>query len=84
MATTKKPHWFSEIWIIPVGLLLAAAYSAYRGLRSAHSGSTIPGPNGGIIESTQNVHFYETAGGLFFFGFLLAAIGTFYFMWREK
>lgn len=64
------------LWIIPVGFLLAALYSAYRGYRSSKSNSTTQTP-GGTIDNTGNVSYLKTGGGLFSLIFLAAALVSF-------
>jgi hypothetical protein len=72
------------LWIIPVGLFLAAAYSAYRGYLSSKSNSVQQLPGGGYKENTGNVPFYKTGGGVFCIGFTLALIGVIIWMIRDR
>lgn len=53
------------LWLIPVGLFLAAAWSAYRGIRASKSGSRRQNTaTGEWIETPGNEPFYNTGGGL--------------------
>lgn len=71
------------LWIIPVGLLLAAAWSAYRGVRSSNSNSTTQIP-GGTLDNTGNVPYLKTGGGAFSIIFLLAAIVSFFLINSDR
>lgn len=71
------------LWIIPVGLLIAAIWSAYRGIRSSQSNSTTQGPHG-TIDNTGNVPYLRTGGGVFSIIFFLAAIASAIWMLVEK
>lgn len=62
------------LWIIPVGLFLAAIYSASRAIRSMKSGSTIQNRDGSTTQSDKNVGWFQTGGGWFAIGFGLAAV----------
>ena len=61
------------LWIIPLLLILASAWSAYRGYRSSKSNSTTQ-TRSGTIDNTGNVSFLKTSGGVFSLIFLAAAI----------
>lgn len=72
------------LWIIPVGLFLAAAWSAYRGYRSSKSGSTYQDKSGRQIESSDNVPFYKTGGGVFSIILTLALIVVIILMINDR
>lgn len=83
MATTTKK--FDAKYIIPIGLFLGALWSGYRAIRSMHSGSTNPTPDGSVgTDSTINVGWFNTAGGWFCVILLGFAIITFIMMRRDK
>lgn len=71
------------LWIIPLGLLLASIWSAYRGYRSSKSNSTTQVP-GGIINNTGNVPFYKTGGGAFSIILFLALIVVCILMYSDR
>lgn len=83
MATTKRTGLEGGLWIIPLGLFLAAAWSAYRAIRSIQSGGTKQLPDGTWVDA-GNVGWFETGGGIFCVIFLAAAIGSFIWMRRER
>lgn len=60
-------------WFIPIGCLLAAIFSAWKGYRASKSNSTTQTP-GGTIDNTGNVSYLKTGGGKLSIIFLLAAI----------
>lgn len=72
------------LWIIPIGLFLGAAYSAYRGYRSSKSGSTYQNPDGTTSSSNINVPFYKTGGGVFSIILTLALIAVIILMVNDK
>lgn len=57
------------LWIIPLGLLLAAAWSFYRSYLSHNSNSTRSDRDKGIIDNTGNVPYTQI--GSFWFGVIL-------------
>ena len=67
------------LWIIPVGLFVAAIYSAVRGYRSSKSNSTQQLPGGGYKDNTGNVPFYKTGGGVF--SIILFVVGVIFLIW---
>lgn len=75
---------FPEQYWIPIGLLVAAIWSAIRGIRASKSGSTQQIPGGGTVSSNKNVSYFKTGGGVFSIIFLLAAIGAFIWMYSER
>lgn len=72
------------LWIIPVGLFLAAAWSAYRGYRSSKSNSTVQLPGGGYKDNTGNVPFLKTAGGKFSVALTIVLIIVIVLMVNDK
>lgn len=52
------------LFLIPLLILLAAAYSFYRGIKASKSGSTIQDKYG-TASSDKNVSFFQTGGGIF-------------------
>lgn len=62
------------LWIIPVGLGLAAIYSATRAYRSMKSGSTTGG----------SVGWFNTGGGWFAVILAAAAVGSFLLINSDK
>lgn len=83
MATTKRTGLEGGLWIIPLGLLLAAAWSGYRAIRAIKSGGTRQLPDGTWVDA-GNVGWFETGGGWFCAGFLAAAIVSFLLMRKER
>lgn len=84
MATKKRTGFEGGLWVIPLGLFLAMAWSIYRGVRSAHSGSTIQNPDGSITDSVINVHYWQTGGGVFSFILAAALIISIILMRRDR
>lgn len=72
------------LWVIPVGLLLASIWSFYRGYRSSKSNSTLQNGFIGVKDNTGNVPIWETSGFIFGCGFLIASLGSFFWMLAEK
>lgn len=84
MATQTTKKKFDWKYIIPILCLGAAIYSAIRGFMSAHSGSTNPTPDGSTgADSTINVGYFHTGGGIFSICFLVAAIVIYLLMRNE-
>jgi hypothetical protein len=82
MATTKKS--FDLKWLIPIGTGIASIVFFIISWVASHSGSTIPGLNGGVIQSDISVGFWQTGFCWFFVGFLVATIGIYFGMRGEK
>lgn len=63
----------NKVWIIPFGLILAGAWSGYRGYLSSKSNSTTQLPDGTIVDNTGNVPMVKTPQ--FWIGVALVVIG---------
>lgn len=73
------------LWIIPIGLFLAACWSAYRGYRSSKSGSHYQDQaTGKWVDTPGNIPFVKTGGGLFSIIFLAAAVISALLMWADR
>lgn len=72
------------LFIIPIGLFLAAVYSFYRGVKQSKSGSLEDGGGGSSVESNTNVPFWKCTGTVFGYIFLAFAIGSAIKMWLDK
>lgn len=72
------------LFIIPIGLFLAAVYSFYRGVKQSKSGSLEDGGGGSSVESKKNVSFWVCTATVFGYIFLAAAIASAYLMWLDK
>lgn len=68
------------LWIIPVGLFLAAAWSAYRGYKSSKSNSTTQFTKG----DTGNVPFHKTSGGVMSIILTVIAIIVTIWMYNDR
>jgi hypothetical protein len=76
------------LWIIPVGLFLAAIWSFYRGIKQYQSGSGgyVNDKNGvpRWVESDEKVGFFTIGAVWFGIIFLAASIGSAIWMYLEK
>lgn len=72
------------LWLIPLGLLIAAVWSAYRGIKYSNSGSQQQTPGGGQTYSDKNVPFHKTGAGLFSIILFVLFIGAVIWMINEK
>lgn len=70
--------WAEGLWIIPVGLLLASAWSFYRAYRASKSGSNPYDASGKLRRDieTGNVPIYKVNAFKFAVVFLVAAIAV--------
>ncbi len=66
--------WGAGLWLIPVLLFGAAAYSGYKGYKSWTSGSYTTDRSGKRTYSDTRVPFYRVTGFVYGAVFLLAAI----------
>jgi hypothetical protein len=72
------------LFIIPVGLFLAAIWSFYRGIKQWRSGSTWTTDDGVQHTSNKRVGFFTVGATIFGIIFLLAAIGSAIWMYSER
>ena len=72
------------LFIIPIGLFLAAVYSFYRGYKQSKSGSLYNPGDGSSVDSNINVPFWKCTGTVFGYIFLAAAAASAYLMWLDK
>lgn len=68
------------LWIIPLGLLLAALYSFYRGYKQSKSGSL---SGLAAVSSDENVPFWKCGATVFGYILLAAAIGAYIWMKQD-
>lgn len=71
------------LWLIPLGLLIGAVWSAYRGIKYSSSGSQQQ-TGGGQTYSDKNVPFHKTGAGLFSIILFVLFIGAVIWMISEK
>lgn len=62
------------LFVIPVGLFLAALYSFYRGYKQSKGGSLEDSGGGGTRESDINISFWKCPATVFGYIFLAASI----------
>ncbi len=76
--------WGAGLWILPVLLFGAAAYSGWRGYRSYTSGSYTTDRSGKRTYSDKKAPFYKITGFVYGAIFLAAAIVVLIWVGSEK
>ena len=74
---------------IPIGILICAVYSFYKGNKVWRSGTTITHTprNGGPVTRTHSdkrMNWFSIPGNIIGLMLVVAAIGIYFWMWSEK
>jgi hypothetical protein len=72
------------LFLIPLGLLLGALYSFYRGYKQSKSGSLEDSGGGGTRESDINIPFWRCPATIYGYAFLIAAVASALMMWSDR